>query len=118
MLERALDNLLRNALRFKPEGVPVELHAQREGNEVVLSVRDYGPGVADEHLPQLSEPFFRAPGQTAAGHGLGLAIARRAAERHGGQLELTNHPDGGFVASLRLPLADDSGQGQSLQIPG
>jgi len=106
MLERALDNLLRNALRFNPEGVPVELRAQRDGDELVLSVRDHGPGVADEHLPQLSQPFFRAPGQTAAGHGLGLAIARRAAERHGGQLQLVNHPDGGFIASLRLPLAN------------
>lgn len=105
MLERALDNLLRNALRFNPEGVPVELRAQRDGQDLVISVRDHGPGVADEHLPQLSEPFFRAPGQTAAGHGLGLAIARRAAERHGGQLQLANHPDGGFIARLRLPLA-------------
>ncbi|HCA63742.1 MAG TPA: two-component sensor histidine kinase, partial [Pseudomonas sp.] len=105
MLERALDNLLRNALRFNPEGVPVELRAQHDGQDLVISVRDHGPGVADEHLPQLSEPFFRAPGQTAAGHGLGLAIARRAAERHGGQLQLANHPDGGFVARLRLPLA-------------
>ena len=71
MLERALDNLLRNALRFNPEGVPVELRAQHDGQDLVISVRDHGPGVADEHLPQLSEPFFRAPGQTAAGHGLG-----------------------------------------------
>jgi len=68
-------------------------------------VRDHGPGVDAAHLSQLSEPFFRAPGQTAAGHGLGLAIARRAAERHGGQLQLGNHPAGGFIASLRLPLA-------------
>ena len=45
-----------------------------------------------------------APGQTAAGHGLGLAIARRAAERHGGRLVLNNHPQGGFVATLELPL--------------
>jgi signal transduction histidine kinase len=115
MLERALDNLLRNALRFNPEGVPVELRAQRDGDELVLSVRDHGPGVADEHLPQLSQPFFRAPGQTAAGHGLGLAIARRAAERHGGQLQLANHPDGGFIASLRLPLANAAGTVSEIQ---
>ncbi|HAW62123.1 MAG TPA: two-component sensor histidine kinase [Pseudomonas sp.] len=104
MLERALDNLLRNALRFNPEGEPVEICAQRDGMNLVISIRDHGPGVANEHLSQLSEPFFRAPGQTAAGHGLGLAIARRAAERHGGRLHLANHPDGGFVASLHLPL--------------
>ncbi|MCF5501681.1 two-component sensor histidine kinase, partial [Pseudomonas syringae] len=59
---------------------------------------------AAEHLAQLGEPFYRAPGQSTPGHGLGLAIAKRAAERHGGSLILGNHPDGGFVATLDLPL--------------
>ncbi|WP_095148588.1 HAMP domain-containing sensor histidine kinase [Pseudomonas sp. Irchel s3a18] len=104
MIERALDNLLRNAQRFNPPGQPIDLSARREGERMVVSVRDYGPGVQPEHLAQLGEPFYRAPGQTAAGHGLGLAIARRAAERHGGSLVLANHPEGGFIASLDLPL--------------
>lgn len=104
MLERALDNLLRNALRFNPEGAPIELRASTDDDWLTLTVHDHGPGVDEAHLAQLSEPFFRAPGQTSAGHGLGLAIARRAAERHGGELLLSNHPDGGFIASLRLPL--------------
>jgi signal transduction histidine kinase len=69
-----------------------------------ISVRDHGPGVPQEHLARLGEPFFRAPGQTSPGHGLGLAIARRAAERHGGRLELSNLAQGGFCASLLLPL--------------
>jgi signal transduction histidine kinase len=105
MLERALDNLLRNALRFNPEGAPIELSASTDDDWLLLSIRDHGPGVDEAHLARLSEPFFRAPGQTTAGHGLGLAIARRAAERHGGDLLLGNHPDGGFVASLKLPLS-------------
>ena len=105
MLERALDNLVRNALRFNPVGQPIELQAERIDDQVRLSVRDHGPGVLDEHLARLGEPFYRAPDQTAPGHGLGLAIARRAAERHGGTLELANHPEGGFVASLMLPVA-------------
>ncbi|GFM75861.1 two-component sensor histidine kinase [Pseudomonas cichorii] len=104
MLERAVDNLLRNALRFSPPGQPIDVQAVRVGNHVQLSVRDRGPGVAAEHLPQLGEPFYRAPGQTAAGHGLGLAIAKRAAERHGGSLTLGNHPEGGFLATLEIPL--------------
>lgn len=107
MLERAIDNLLRNALRFNPAEQPIEVRAERQQDRLCLSVRDHGPGVADEHVGQLGEPFFRAPGQTAAGHGLGLAIARRAAERHGGRLLLANHPQGGFVATLELPLATD-----------
>lgn len=104
MIERAVDNLLRNAQRFNPSDQPIELHAARQGERIVISVRDHGPGVQTEHLSQLGEPFYRAPGQTAAGHGLGLAIAKRAAERHGGTLTLANHPQGGFVASLELPL--------------
>uniref|UniRef100_UPI0003649F9F sensor histidine kinase n=2 Tax=Pseudomonas TaxID=286 RepID=UPI0003649F9F len=107
MIERALDNLLRNAQRFNPAGQPIEVRALRQGDRIVLSVRDHGPGVEAEHLRQLGEPFYRAPGQTAPGHGLGLAIARRAAERHGGSLTLDNHPQGGFIASLELPLVPD-----------
>ncbi|KPB74628.1 ATP-binding protein [Pseudomonas cannabina] len=104
MIERALDNLLRNALRFNAPGQSIDLQAIQVGDHIRLSVRDHGPGVAAEHLAQLGEPFYRAPGQTTPGHGLGLAIARRAAERHGGTLMLGNHPDGGFVATLDLPL--------------
>ncbi|ERI53702.1 sensor histidine kinase [Pseudomonas sp. EGD-AK9] len=104
LLERALDNLLRNALRFNPSGQPIEIDVRRQGERLLLSVRDHGPGVATDHLQRLGEPFFRAPGQNGAGHGLGLAIARRAAQRHGGELLLANHPEGGFVATLSLPL--------------
>ncbi|WP_060481410.1 cell wall metabolism sensor histidine kinase WalK [Pseudomonas sp. NBRC 111119] len=109
LIERAVDNLLRNALRFNPPGQPVELRAEREGDQVRVSVRDHGPGAAAAHLTRLGEPFFRAPGQEAPGHGLGLAIARKAAERHGGGLTLENHPQGGFVATLELPVAEAAG---------
>ena len=104
LVERAVDNLLRNALRFSPADRPVEINAGLRNGQIEIAIRDHGPGVPTEHLAQLGEPFFRAPGQTSAGHGLGLAIARRAAERHGGSLQLSNHPAGGFVAKLELPL--------------
>ena len=103
MLERALDNLLRNALRFNPVGQPVEIRVTAQAGAWQVEVRDHGPGVADEYLARLGEPFFRAPQQSGSGHGLGLAIVRRSAERHGGHLELVNHVDGGFVARLTLP---------------
>lgn len=105
MLARALDNLLRNALRFNPEGKPIEVTVTRRAGQLHIAVRDHGPGAPEELLQRLGEPFFRAPHQQAAGHGLGLAIARRAAERHGGRLLLANHPQGGFIATLELPLA-------------
>ncbi|MCD5973902.1 HAMP domain-containing sensor histidine kinase [Pseudomonas quasicaspiana] len=110
MIERATDNLLRNALRFNPAGKPIDIQAKRVGDRLQLSVRDQGPGVAAEHLTQLGEPFYRAPGQAAPGHGLGLAIARRAAQRHGGELILGNHPEGGFLAIIDLP-AEPAGLG-------
>ena len=106
MLERALDNLLRNALRFNPATQPIEISARRHGPWLQLCVRDHGPGVSAEQLPKLGEAFFRAPGQGNSGHGLGLTIARRAAERHGGSLELSNASDDGFIACLQLPLAE------------
>ncbi len=102
MLARALDNLLRNALRFNPPEQAIEITVAH-GDRLRISVRDHGPGVPAELLERLGEPFFRAPNQSASGHGLGLAIARRAAERHGGRLLLENHPQGGFVATLELP---------------
>jgi len=105
MLERALDNLLRNALRFNPTDKPLEVDAESDGAVLRVRVRDHGPGADAEHLAQLGEPFFRAPNQDSPGHGLGLAIARRAVERHAGRLRLANHPDGGFVATLEIPLA-------------
>nr|WP_256665051.1 HAMP domain-containing sensor histidine kinase [Pseudomonas sp. SLFW] len=103
VLERALDNLLRNALRFNPAGQPIELSARTSEEGLRISVRDHGPGVSAEHLSQLGEPFYRAPNQTAPGYGLGLAIAKRAAEKHGGVLVFENHPQGGFVASIVVP---------------
>lgn len=103
LVERALDNLVRNALRFNPADQAIEITAASEAQGLVISVRDHGPGCPAEHLDRLGEPFYRAPGQSAAGHGLGLAIARRAAERHGGSLVFANDPAGGFVARMQLP---------------
>jgi len=105
LLERALDNLLRNALRFSPDGQAVEIRAMQSHQHLLISIRDHGPGVPAEYLPRLGESFFRVPGQSACGYGLGLAIARRCAERHGGRLLLANHPQGGFIATLELPVA-------------
>lgn len=115
MLERALENLIGNACRFNPPGQPIEIAARVEGGQLAITVRDHGPGAAPEDLPRLGTPFFRAAHQAGDGHGLGLAIARRAVERHGGTLALGNHPQGGFVATLRLPLDVGRATGQAMQ---
>jgi len=104
LLSRALDNLLDNARKYGVRS-PVQLEAHRENGEVVLSVRDRGPGIAEEDLPRVFDPFFRgegAPGR-APGFGLGLALARRVAEAHGGSARAANNEDGGARIELRLP---------------
>jgi two-component system osmolarity sensor histidine kinase EnvZ len=100
-------NLFENARRYArgPDGFArVEVTYHREGPWVVVSVRDHGPGVPRDKLPQLTTPFFRgdAARTEATGAGLGLAIVEKAMQRMGGSLELDNAEGGGFVARLRL----------------
>lgn len=108
MLARALDNLLRNALRFNPPGKPLELTATLQHDRgILLQVRDRGPGAPAEQLDELAAPFVRGSGQGNNGYGLGLTITQRCVEQLGGVLQLENHPDGGFVASIILPARLD-----------
>ena len=110
-LGRVFLNLFENARRYGRgtySGVAeVTVTAVRTGNWIILSVRDHGPGVAQEKLPQLTTPFFRgdAARTAATGAGLGLAIVEKAMQRMGGSLELANAPDGGLIAHLRLQKA-------------
>ena len=112
-LGRVLSNLFENARRYGRgtyTGVAeVLVTAQRAGPWAIVSVRDHGPGVAPEKLPQLTTPFFRgdAARTAATGAGLGLAIVEKAMQRMGGHLELANAPEGGLVAHLRLRRASD-----------
>lgn len=106
LLRRALDNLLRNAIRYSPDGGRIETTLRQQGEDWLLQVSDRGPGVEEQHLGQLFEPFFRAddartPG---GGSGLGLAIAARAIQKHGGHIKASNREGGGLQVSLRLPV--------------
>jgi signal transduction histidine kinase len=104
LLRRALDNLISNALKYTPVEAPVHLGARlTERRELLLWVRDEGPGVPEALLGRLTEPFTRGRTQQQDGFGLGLSIVRRATERLGGTLKLRNHPDGGLEAMIRLP---------------
>ena len=103
-LQRALDNLLRNALRFNPAPQSIQIEVVQHAQVLTISIRDHGPGVSAQWMDKLGETFFRAPNQAQPGYGLGLAIAKRAVEQHGGELLFSNHPQGGFIATLHLPL--------------
>ncbi len=104
-LEKALSNLLRNAARFHPSGTALEIALTTTGATHTLRLRDCGPGCDPALLPRLGEPFLRAPGQQAPGYGLGLTIARRAVERHGGTIAFSLPPGGGFQVEIQLPAA-------------
>ncbi|MFY9510187.1 MAG: ATP-binding protein [Rubrivivax sp.] len=110
-LGRVFANLFENARRYGRgtyTGVAeVTVSYVRAGPWVILSVRDQGPGVPPEKLPQLTTPFFRgdAARTAATGAGLGLAIVDKAMQRMGGSLELTNAPEGGLMAHIRLKRA-------------
>jgi two-component system, OmpR family, sensor histidine kinase CpxA len=104
MLERALANLVRNALRYAEKG-PVELVAKSQDEYVAIQVRDRGPGVPAALLARLGEPFFRidsARSRDQGGFGLGLAIVRRCVEACGGEVVFRNRDGGGFEAEIRL----------------
>jgi signal transduction histidine kinase len=105
LLERALDNLLANAIKFSPEGGEVALGVHVEAGRATLSVRDHGPGVPPDELASLFRPFFRGSNAARAdGHGLGLAIVQRVAKVHGGRVDAANAEGGGLEVRLELPL--------------
>jgi heavy metal sensor kinase len=105
-IKRALANLLDNAFRYAPAGTPVRLAAGRENGWAVLSVADGGPGLSPEEQEQVFERFWRSDSDRSregGGAGLGLAIVRRIAESHGGEVAVSSAPGDGSTFELRLP---------------
>jgi two-component system sensor histidine kinase HupT/HoxJ len=105
-MQQVLTNLVHNAFDAtvdRPEPW-LRVTARIEGSNAVLEFRDNGSGIAPDDLPKLFDPFFTTK-PVGKGTGLGLAISYGIVERHGGQLTAANHPEGGAVFTLRLPLA-------------
>lgn len=106
-LRRLIQNLVNNAIGF---GGHARLAAVREGDTVRITVADRGPGMADVALARAFDPFWRAEGsrnRATGGTGLGLTIVQTIVQRHGGTIDLANGPDGGLVATVLLPVAED-----------
>ena len=100
-LRSLLDNLIENALRYTPQGGVVDVRLLREPGRVAVEVVDTGPGIPQELLPRVFDRFFRVPGTSAEGSGLGLSIAQAAAQRCGLALTLRNRADrSGLVARV------------------
>lgn len=113
LLRSALENVTRNAIRYTAEGTTVEVSAERtqatSPMEVVIRVRDHGPGVPESELENLFRPFYRldaARAQQTGGVGLGLTIAERAVKLHGGSIRASNAGSGGLIVEIRLPISN------------
>lgn len=108
LLRRAVENVIRNAIRYSPENEEVEVSLRRAGQTAVIQVRDRGPGVPEDSLPLLFEPFYRVDSDRnrgSGGVGLGLSIARRAIQLHNGAIRASNASPG-LCVEIELPAAD------------
>jgi two-component system phosphate regulon sensor histidine kinase PhoR len=106
-LHSALSNLISNAIRYTPVGrrIEVEFRLQPDGN-AMFQVRDQGPGIAQEHIPRLTERFYRVDrsrSRDTGGTGLGLAIVKHVAQRHGAELSIDSVPGKGSTFTIRFP---------------
>jgi two-component system sensor histidine kinase CpxA len=105
LLRRAVENVLRNAIRFAPENTAVQVTLRQQSDHAIIAIRDYGPGVPEDSLSNLFKPFFRVEAdrnRDTGGIGLGLSIAQRAIAIHQGQIRAQNaHP--GLIVEIELP---------------
>ncbi|MBT2292501.1 HAMP domain-containing histidine kinase [Paenibacillus albidus] len=107
LLERAMSNLLDNAVRHTPAGGEIVVKCQQDGNKVKFMIRDSGPGFSMEELAHAFEPLYRGEvsrSRSTGGSGLGLAISLRIVRRHGGELTAGNHPEGGALLTGWMPI--------------
>jgi two-component system phosphate regulon sensor histidine kinase PhoR len=107
-LQSAFSNLVSNAVRYTPAGGLVELQARDTAAGFEVSVRDTGPGIAPEHIPRLTERFYRVDrsrSRETGGTGLGLAIVKHVVQRHGGELRIASTPGQGSTFAIVLPAA-------------
>lgn len=110
-MEQVFYNLLDNAIRFTPSGTEVAITVQDSPTTVEIRIRDHGPGVPEAEQDIIFDRFYKvskARSTNDAGFGLGLAIVKNIIEEHGGQIRVTNHPEGGAVFAIRLPKSTNS----------
>ncbi len=109
ILRSAVKNVVENSLKYSPADSPVEILLEESEGQQLIRIRDHGPGIPDDRLESMFQPFTRMQSESIEGFGLGLSIAKRAVETLGGSIMLGNHPEGGLIAEIRLKLqlADD-----------
>ena len=107
LLARAIENVVRNAIKHSGSGgaVQMDMELLPEARQLRIRVLDDGPGVPEADLEHIFQPFFRSSSASADGHGLGLAIARHVLQAHGGSIKAANRPERGLCVEIVLPLA-------------
>jgi two-component system, OmpR family, sensor kinase len=106
LLRSAIENVLRNAVRYSPQGAPVEVAVERSAAGLTIAIRDRGPGVPAAELERIFEPFYRVAesrDRDTGGEGIGLAITSQVMKAHGGTARAENRAGGGFEVRLNLP---------------
>lgn len=106
LLGRAIENVVRNAIKHSPEGgeVQLQMRSLAEARQLLIRVLDRGPGVSPADLDTIFQPFFRSSNASTEGHGLGLAIAQHVIEAHGGSIKASNRAGGGLCVEMILPV--------------
>ena len=110
-IHQVLSNLVGNALKFTPPGGTIAIEAEAVPGEVRCSVRDTGPGLSEEDMDRLFDPFWQAQKTACLGYGLGLKIAKCIVEVHGGALSVESVPGAGTTFTFTLPVANSHGNG-------
>jgi signal transduction histidine kinase len=107
LLRSAIENVLRNAVRYSPPNAPVDVSVTRNDAGVSILIRDSGPGVPDSALDRIFEPFYRVAesrDRDTGGEGIGLAITAQVMKTHGGSAKAANRAQGGLEVRLNLPV--------------
>ena len=113
-IDQVLTNLIENAVRYTPKDSPIDVNAQCEGEQVVISVADRGPGIPPADLERVFDKFYRVlDGKPNTGHptgsGLGLAVCKGLVEAHGGSIWVKPREGGGVIFSIALPIGTMEG---------
>ncbi|GLR71460.1 two-component system sensor histidine kinase EnvZ [Agaribacter marinus] len=104
-IKRVIDNLIENAFRYGSDNISIKTRYSQRSRTVYIAVRDYGSGIEDAQMQSLFNPFQQGDkARGTQGSGLGLSITKRIVESHGGQMEFSNHVDGGLEAGFTLPV--------------
>jgi signal transduction histidine kinase len=107
LLDRVVDNLVGNAIKYSSEGDRIEIALGRHEQRIIMTIRDHGPGIPEDSLERIFDRFYRVPGTKAAGAGLGLALAKEVVDWHGGCMTINSEVGAGSTFTVALPAHEE-----------